>query len=177
MAKKIVIVSTDFGTERDEITVPLRELRERGHDVTVATPSGEDVQTFLHDRDRDEVVPTDSKVAELDADDIEVLVLPGGTLNADAARVDTDIARLVTGHAKSGRTIAAICHAPWILVEAGLAKGKTMTSVGNVRTDVINAGATWKDDAVVECGEGGWTLLTSRTPDDIDAFVDAIDKN
>ena len=175
MAKKIVILSTDFGTERDEITVPLRKLRESGNDVTVATPTGEDVQTFLHDRDRDEVVPTDAKVSDL-AGDFDVVVLPGGTLNADAARVDEGIRKVVTQQAEAGRTIAAICHAPWVLVDAGLAKNKNLTSVGNVRSDLVNAGATWHDEAVVECGTGGWTLITSRTPDDIDAFVEAIEK-
>ena len=179
MAKKILILSTDFGTERDEITVPLHKLREAGHDVVVATPSGEDVQTFLHDKDRDVVVPTDKKVADVTGEaaaDFDVIVLPGGTLTADAARVDEGVRGLVTGQAEAGRTIAAICHAPWVLVEAGLAKDKNMTSVGNIRTDVVNAGASWHDEPVVECDTGGWKLITSRTPDDINAFVEAIDK-
>ena len=175
MAKKILILSTDFGTERDEITVPLHKLRESGHEVTVATPSGEDVQTFLHDRDRDVAVPTDSKVADLSGE-FDVVLLPGGTLNADAARVDEGIRKVVTEQSGAGRTIAAICHAPWVLVEAGLAKDKNMTSVGNIRTDVVNAGASWHDEAVVECAAGGWTLTTSRTPADIDAFVEAVSK-
>lgn len=175
MAKKIVILSTDFGTERDEITVPLRKLRESGNDVTVATPSGEDVQTFLHDRDRDVAVPTDTKVADLSGE-FDVVVLPGGTLNADAARVDEGIRTLVKKQADAGRTVAAICHAPWVLVDAGLAKNKNLTSVGNIRADMINAGATWHDEPVVTCETGGWPLITSRTPDDLDAFVEAIEK-
>lgn len=176
MAKKILILSTDFGTERDEITVPLHKLREAGHEVLVATPSGEDVQTFLHDKDRDVVVPTDRKVDDAAGEEFDVIVLPGGTLNADAARVDDGLLGIVTGQAEAGRTIAAICHAPWVLVEAGLAKNKNMTSVGNIRTDVVNAGAQWHDEPVVECDTGGWKLITSRTPDDIDEFVDAIKK-
>lgn len=176
MAKNIVILSTDFGTERDEITVPLRKLREAGHEVRVATPSGEDVQTFLHDKDRDVVVPTDMKVADAAGEEFDVVVLPGGTLNADAARVDAGIRGIVTGQAEAGRTVAAICHAPWVLVEAGLAKDKNMTSVGTIRTDVVNAGATWYDEPVVTCDTGGWTLITSRTPADIDAFCEAIEK-
>lgn len=175
MAKKILILSTDFGTERDEITVPLRKLRESGNDVTVATPSGEDVQTFLGDRDRDVVVPTDAKLADVSGD-FDVVVLPGGTLNADAARVDEGIRKVVGDQAAAGRTIAAICHAPWILIDAGLAKNKNLTSVGNVRPDLVNAGATWHDEPVVECETGGWKLVTSRTPADINAFVEAIEK-
>ena len=173
-AKKILVLSTDFGTERDEIVVPVERLRELGHAVTVATPSGKDVQTFLHDRDRDITVSADAKVADVDSA-FDVIVLPGGTLNADAARVDEDIRALVSAQAREGRTVAAICHAPWVLVDAGLAKGKNLTSVANVRADMENAGATWRDSELVECGAGGWTLLTSRTPADIDAFVSAID--
>lgn len=175
MASTILILSTDFGTERDEIAVPLEQLRARGHDVTVATPSGEDVQTFLGDRDRDAVVPTDARIADLDGV-YDIVVLPGGTLNADAARMDRDIRMRVKRQVGEGRTVAAICHAPWILVEADVARGKNLTSVANVRTDLENAGALWHDEEVVRCEVNGWTLITSRTPEDLEAFVGAIDE-
>lgn len=172
--KTVLVVSTDFGTERDEIVVPVEKLRELGHEVTVATPSGEDVQTFVGDKDRDLVFPTDAKLADVSGE-FDVVVLPGGTLNADAARMDGDVQRVVTAQAQAGRTIAAICHAPWVLVETGLAQGKTLTGYDSIRTDLKNAGATVVDEEAKVCGANGWTAITSRTPDDLDAFVAAID--
>lgn len=173
--KKILVVSTDFGTEQDEIVVPVEKLRELGHDVTVATPSGEDVQTFVDDKEKGKVFPTDKKLSEVEGD-FDVVVLPGGTLNADAGRIDSEIQKVVTAQAEAGRTIAAICHAPWILVETGLAKGKTLTGFESIRTDLANAGATVVDQEVKVCPANGWTAITSRTPDDLDAFVQAIDE-
>ncbi|WP_040160668.1 DJ-1/PfpI family protein [Nigerium massiliense] len=172
--KKILIVSTDFGTERDELTVPLRKLKDLGHQVSVATPSGEDVQTFVGDRDRDEVVPTDLKLADASGP-YDVIVLPGGTLNADAGRMDEGIRAIVKEQAGAGRPVAAICHAPWVLVDTELASGKNLTSYTSVRPDLQNAGATWHDQSVVTCDANGWTLITSRNPDDLDDFVGAID--
>lgn len=172
--KKILILSTDFGVEQPEIVVPATRLKELGHDVTVATPSGEDVQTFVGDKDRGEVFPVDRALSDVSGE-FDVVVLPGGTLNADAARMDEGIQAVVRTQAEAGRALAAICHAPWVLVETGLARGKTLTGYASVRTDLANAGATVVDQAVTVCGAEGWTLVTSRTPDDLDAFVEAID--
>ncbi|GAB3623610.1 type 1 glutamine amidotransferase [Mariniluteicoccus endophyticus] len=173
--KKIIVVSTDFGTERDEIKVPVEELRKLGHDVTVATPSGEGVQTFVGDKDRGEVFPTDMKLAEAQGP-FDVVVLPGGTLNADAARMDAEVQKIVKEQVQAGRTVAAICHAPWILVETDVARGKTLTAYDSVRTDLRNAGATVVDQSVKVCPANGWTLISSRTPDDLADFVKAIDE-
>ena len=173
--KKIIVVSTDFGTEQPEIVVPVTKLRELGHEVTVATPSGKDVQTMVDDKDKGEVFPTDMKLSEAQGP-YDVVVLPGGTLNADAGRLEAEIQQIVTEQAEAGRTIAAICHAPWILAETGLAEGKTLTGYQSIRTDLKNAGATVVDEEVKVCQAKGWTLITSRTPDDLDAFVKAIDE-
>lgn len=173
--KKIIVVSTDFGVEQPEIEVPVARLKELGHDVTVATPSGEDVQTFVNDKDRGVVFPVDIKLADA-ADEYDVVVLPGGTLNSDAARMDEQIQRIVKAQADAGRTVAAVCHAPWVLVQTGLAQGKTLTGYESVREDLANAGATVVDEAVKVCPANGWTLITSRTPDDLDDFVAAIDQ-
>lgn len=173
--KKILVVSTDFGTEQDEIVVPVEKLRELGHDVTVVTPSGKDVQTVVGDKDLGKVFPTDKKLSEASGD-FDVVLLPGGTLNADAGRMDAEIQQVVKAQADAGRTIAAICHAPWILVETGLAKGKTLTGYESIRTDLANAGATVVDEEVKVCPANGWTAITSRTPDDLDAFVSTIDQ-
>lgn len=174
-AKKILILSTDFGTERDELVVPLEKLKALGHEVTLATPEGKPVQTMKHDKDLSDVVPADATITEVTGD-YDVVVLPGGTLNADKARMDEDIRRLVTDQARAGRPIAAICHAPWVLVEAGLAEGKQLTSYQSIRTDVENAGGDWQDLSVVVSDVGGWTLVTSRNPRDLDDFVAAIDR-
>ncbi|GAA1394359.1 DJ-1/PfpI family protein [Luteococcus peritonei] len=173
--KKIIVVSTDFGTEQPEIVVPVTKLRELGHEVTVATPSGKDVQTMVGDKDKGEVFPTDVKLSEATGD-FDVVLLPGGTLNADAARIDSEIQAIVKKQAEAGRTIAAICHAPWVLVETELAQGKTLTGYESIRTDLANAGATVVDQEVKVCTANGWTLITSRTPDDLDAFVKAVDE-
>lgn len=173
--KKILIVSTDFGVEQPEIVVPATKLKELGHEVVVATPSGEDVQTFVNDKDRGEVFPVDTKLADAQGD-FDVVLLPGGTLNSDAARIDSEIQQVVKAQAEAGRTVAAVCHAPWVLVETGLAKGKTMTGYESIRTDLANAGATVVDQEVKVCPANGWTLITSRTPDDLDAFVKAVDE-
>lgn len=173
--KYVLVVSTDFGTEHDELSVPVERLRALGHRVEVATPSGKGVQTFVGDKDRGEVIPADVTLSQVD-DDPDVVVLPGGTLNADAGRMDADIQAIVKRQAGAGRTIAAICHAPWILVETGLAEGKTMTGYESVRTDLRNAGATVVDESAAVCPANGWTLITSRNPDDLDDFVAAIDR-
>lgn len=174
MSKKIIVVSTEFGTEQDELKVPVEELKKLGHDVTVATPSGKDVQTMKADKDLGDVVKADIKLSKAEGP-FDVVVLPGGTLNADAGRMDADIQKLVKEQAGAGRTIAAICHAPWILVETGLAKGKKLTSYESIATDVKNAGGNWVDESAVTCGAQGWTLVTSRNPDDLKDFVAAID--
>ncbi|SDB83663.1 protease I [Raineyella antarctica] len=173
--KNILILSTEYGTERDELVVPLEKLKELGHDVTLATPSGDPVQTLKHDKDPADKVPADTTVAEATGT-YDVIVLPGGALNADHGRTDEGIRRLVKAQAGAGRSIAAICHAGWILVEDGLTKGKDLTSYPSIRTDLENAGATWQDQALVKDDANGWTLVTSRNPGDLDVFVKAIDE-
>ena len=173
--KKIIIVSTDFGTEQAEIVQPADQLRVLGHDVIVATPTGEDVQTLEGDRKPASVVPSDVRLSEA-VGPFDVVVLPGGTLNSDAARMDEDVRNLVKRQADEGRAVAAICHAPWVLIESGVAAGKTMTGYDSVRTDLSNAGATVVDESAAVCTANGWTLITSRTPRDLDDFIDAIDR-
>lgn len=174
-SKKILMLSTEFGTEHDELTVPRQRLGELGHQVTLATPGGKPAQTVEGDKDWSEVIEADEDVAKVTGE-FDVIVLPGGTVNADNGRMDADFQRLLKQQAASGRTIAAICHAPWLLIDADLAKGKQLTSYVSIRPDLENAGATWHDEALVNCGANGWTLLTSRNPGDLDAFVTAIDE-
>jgi protease I len=102
-------------------------------------------------------------------------VIPGGTVNADTLRQDADAQRIVNEFVKAGKTVAAICHGPWLLIDAGVVEGKTLTSYPSVRTDLMNADAAdWVDTEVKQCPANGWTLITSRNPDDLPAFNKAI---
>ncbi|MDT0434804.1 MULTISPECIES: type 1 glutamine amidotransferase domain-containing protein [Streptomyces] len=174
---RVLVLVTQYGVEQDELVVPVTRLREDGADVTVAAPTTEPVQTLVGDKDPGETVRPDTVLDAVDPLDHQLLLLPGGTLNADQLRLDETALGLVTAFAGSGRPIAAICHGPWALVETGLVRGRTLTSYPSLRTDILNAGAaSWVDEPVVSDDTGGCTLVTSRTPKDLDAFLDAVGK-
>lgn len=173
--KKVLIITSNTGIERDELLKPLQALKEQGAAVTHATIEGGTAQLFLHDTEKDTTVTSDSKLSGLSAGDFDALVIPGGTVNADTLRQDSDAQQLVKAFADAGKPVGAICHGPWLLIDAGVIKGKTLTSYPSVRTDLLNAGAAnWVDAEVKQCTANGWTLITSRTPDDIPAFNEAI---
>ena len=173
--KKALIIATSYGVERDELLVPRDHLREEGVAVTVATVDGDDVQTLVGDKDPGSTVAADAAIADVDPADYDVLVVPGGTLNADTLRTDARAQSVVRSFADAGKPVAAICHGPWLIVETGLLVGKTLTSYSSLRTDVNNAGGNWVDEAVVSDDTNGFTLITSRTPDDLSDFTGAID--
>jgi protease I len=173
--KKILIITSDTGVERDELLKPLQALKEKGATVTHASVAGGSVQTFVQDTEKDTTVAADVKLAGLAGGEFDLLVIPGGTVNADTLRQDRDAQRLVAEFAESGKTIAAICHGPWLLIDAGVVEGKTLTSYPSVRTDLLNAkAANWVDVPMKECPANGWKLITSRNPDDLPAFNEAI---
>ncbi|WP_426153023.1 type 1 glutamine amidotransferase domain-containing protein [Pseudomonas sp. DC3000-4b1] len=173
--KKVLIITSNTGIERDELLAPLQALKEAGAEVIHASIEGGTTQTFLQDTEKDRTVESDAKLAGLDAAAFHALVIPGGTVNADTLRQDADAQRLVQAFANSGKTIAAICHGPWVLIDAGVVEGKTLTSYSSVRTDLLNAKAAgWEDTELFKCGADGWTLLSSRTPKDLPAFNQAI---
>ncbi|HEX7351043.1 type 1 glutamine amidotransferase domain-containing protein [Brachybacterium sp.] len=172
--RKILLLSSNFGTETDEIRSPLATLRDAGARVTVAAPETGVVATLERDRDPGPEIPVDVAHDTVKAADFDALVLPGGTLNADALRTDETAQFLVRAFAADGKPVAAICHAPWLLVETGLADGRELTSVPTIRTDLTNAGGRWTDEEVVVDDSAGFRLITSRTPDDLDAFNAAI---
>ncbi len=172
--KRILTIVTNRGVEQDELIVPGTALRAVGAEVTVAAPSSEPVQTLVSDWDRGETVPVDTTLSEVAAGDYDLLLVPGGTLNADSLRLDGDARRIAREFAGSGRPIAAICHGPWLLVETGLVRGKQLTSYLSLRTEVTNAGGTWHDSELVRCDHEGFVLITSRGPQDLDAFVSGI---
>ncbi|MFI6172807.1 DJ-1/PfpI/YhbO family deglycase/protease [Nocardia sp. NPDC051052] len=171
---RVLIITSNTGVERDELLVPQKELKQRGATVVHAAPKNEQVQTFEHDTEKDVTVQPDSSFDDVDVEDFDVLVVPGGTVNADKLRAEDRAVELAKAFAAAGKPIAAICHGPWLLVEAELTPDKTLTSYFSLRTDLTNAGGRWVDQPVVRSAENGWALITSRNPDDLDDFSRAI---
>lgn len=171
-----LIITTNYGVEQDELKQPLEALKNAGVDVTLAAVEVAPIESLVSDKDPGEQFEPDALLSDVDDSEYDVLVVPGGTINADNLRMDDAAVGLVKAFAGSGRTVAAICHGPWILAEADVAGGKTMTSYPSLQTDLKNAGATWVDKELMECGANDWTLLTSRNPGDLDAFSDAVVK-
>ncbi|MFI6642426.1 DJ-1/PfpI/YhbO family deglycase/protease [Streptomyces sp. NPDC050504] len=173
--RSVLALVTNYGVEQDELLVPLRKLREDGAAVTVAAVSADAVQTLRGDKEPGESVAPDVTFEALGAPPHDLLLLPGGTLNADQMRLQAAAVDAVKAFAAGGRPVAAICHGPWALVEADVLRGKTLTSYPSLRTDVTNAGAkAWVDEPVVVDRAGGYPLITSRTPKDLDDFVAAV---
>jgi len=173
MAKALTI-STNYGVEQDELVVPVEELTSHGVDVTVAAQSKEPIQTLVGDKDPGKVVQPTASLDDVDPGEFDVLIVPGGTLNADTLRQDDTALSIIKDFAGNGRPVAAICHGPWAVLEAGAVKGKSLTSYASLQTDIRNAGGSWSDQSVVVDNTGGFTLITSRTPDDLKDFVGAI---
>ncbi|MFX0577176.1 type 1 glutamine amidotransferase domain-containing protein [Nocardia nepalensis] len=171
---RALVITANIGVERDELRIPLDWLREHGAVAVHATPERGEVQTFHHDVDKDEVVQPDAVLDDIEADDFDVLVVPGGTVNVDKLRVCERAVDLAQQFVRAGKPVAAICHGPWLLVEADVVSGKTLTSYHSLRTDVINADGRWIDRPVVRSDENGWPLITSRHPGDLPEFTHAI---
>jgi protease I len=172
--RRVLALTTNYGVEQDELTVPLKKLREGGAEVTVAAAKAEPVQTLVGDKDLGEKVDPTCTLEEANAHGYDLLLLPGGTLNADTLRRNETALDILRSFTTSGRPVAAICHGSWLLVEAGSTVGKTLTSYPSLQTDIRNAGGTWVDQPVVSDDNGGWTLITSRKPGDLDDFLDEI---
>lgn len=164
--KSIAILATD-GFEQVELEKPRARLDAEGAKTVLIAPKRGKIQGFNH-HDRGHLFEVDRELGDADPDDFDALLLPGGALNPDALRLVPEAVLFVKAFANSGKPIAAICHAPWLLVEADAVRHRTVTSWPSVRTDLENAGATWVDrEVVVDKG-----LVTSRKPDDIEAFVE-----
>lgn len=162
--RRIAILATD-GVEQVELTEPMKALRAAGAEVKVVSNKDREIQGFKH-HDKGDKIPVDLSLKQARADDFDALELPGGVINPDALRLVPEAIEFVRGFATAGKPIAAICHGPWTLIDAGAVKGKTMTSWPSLKTDLTNAGAKWVDREVVMDGE----LVTSRKPDDLPAF-------
>lgn len=164
-AAKIVILATD-GYERSELRVPYEELKKKGADVKIASLETGEIKSW-DEKDWGDSIKVDLLAKDVKIGDFDALVLPGGQINPDILRASDDAMRVVREFVKSGKVVAAICHAPWLLIEADAVKGRQVTSYGSIKTDVINAGGIWKDEKVVT--DKG--IITSRSPDDLEAFV------
>ena len=131
--KKILVITSNTGIERDELLKPLEALRGYGATVTHGSSKGGTTQTFVGDTEKDQTVESDAKLSELSGADFDALVIPGGTVNADTLRQDAAALKLINEFVQAGKTVAAICHGPWALIDAGVIKGKTLTSYKSVR--------------------------------------------
>ncbi|WP_226634888.1 type 1 glutamine amidotransferase domain-containing protein [Brevundimonas poindexterae] len=168
--KTIAVLATD-GFEQVELDKPVDAMRKAGATVHIVAPEAGDIQGFEH-HDKGRKVGVDKTLGDVSADDYDGLVLPGGVINPDALRLEEKAISFIGAFAKADKPIAAICHGPWTLIDAGIAKGHKLTSWPSLKTDLMNAGAEWVDETVVIDGK----LVTSRNPDDLPAFCDGIIK-
>lgn len=164
---RTIAVLSESGFEEVELTEPVKRLKEEGATVHVISPKSGKIKAWNHDHWSIEV-DVDKVLSEANADDYTGLVLPGGVINPDQLRVNNEAIDFVSAFFEAGKPVAAICHGPQTLITAGVVEGRKMTSVKNIARDLINAGAEWVDEEVV-VDEG---LVTSRTPDDLPAFLD-----
>lgn len=163
-SKKIAFLATD-GFEQVELTEPWQAIEAAGAEVHLVSLKSGKIQGVHHDKPGDKF-SVDKVVGEVSAEDYDGLVLPGGVFNPDALRMNEEAVDFVRDFFKQHKPVAAVCHGPWLLVEADVVRGRQVTSWPSVRTDLINAGAEWVDEECV-CDNG---LVTSRCPDDLPAF-------
>lgn len=166
--KRVAFLCTD-GVEQVELTEPMKAVTEAGAQTTVVSLEPGQVQAFNH-LDPADKIPVDVTAADADPSEFDALVLPGGVANPDALRMDPDAVRFVKSFFEQNKPVGVICHGPWTLVEAGVVKGRTLTSWPSLRTDLRNAGASWVDEEVHVDG----SLVSSRNPDDIPSFNRAV---
>jgi protease I len=165
---RILIMATD-GFEESELFGPLGILKQRGAEVRLAAPSLTPIQATVRD-DPGRTIRPDLKIDQAKVEEFDALVLPGGVINPDALRTDKTAVALVRAFVAAKKPVAAICHGPWLLVEADVVRGRTATGWASIRTDLRNAGATLSDDRVVLDGN----LITAQAPEDVEAFTEAL---
>ena len=167
--QKIAFLIASEGTERVELEDPWAAVEDAGYQPVLLCPDEGEAQLFDH-LDKATTQKVDQTVDSADLDDFAALVLPGGVANPDALRTDEDAVEFVREFVASGKPVAAICHAPWTLIEAGVVKGRRLASWPSLQTDIRNAGGEWLDEKVVTDGN----LITSRNPDDLPVFISAL---
>jgi protease I len=162
---RVAFITSNEGVEQLELTEPWSALQQAGARTELIAPKSGEVQCFNH-LDPGDTWSVDRTTEDADASDYDALVLPGGVTNGDQIRTDPHAVHFVRGMFEAGKPVAVICHGPWILTDAGVANGRTLTSWPSLKTDLTNAGATWVDEEVRVDG----TLVSSRKPDDLPAF-------
>jgi protease I len=165
---RVLIVATD-GFEERELFGPLEILRKLGAEVVLASPTPAPIQATVHD-DPGKTIRPDMTIGQASAEDFDALILPGGVRNPDHLRMNAAAIELISSFARQGKPVAAICHGPWLLVEADLLRGRAATGWPSIRTDLRNAGANVVDRPVVVDGN----IITSRKPDDVELFTRAL---
>lgn len=167
--KTVAFLLTD-GVEQVELTEPRRTLDEAGARTVIVSPAKDSLTAMEGDWEHAQTFPVDVALDAADPADYDALVLPGGTLNADTLRIQDGATDFLRAFLDADKPVAAICHAPWLLAQADVARGRRMTSFESITTDLVNAGAQWEDAAVVVDGN----LITSRNPGDLEEFGAAI---
>ena len=163
---RVAVLATD-GFEETELTEPVKALRDAGAQVTILSLKPGQIQGVRHDLDKTVRVKVDRTIRDVDAEQFDAVQLPGGTVNADTIRVVPEVQDFLRAMQDAGKPFAAICHAPWELVSAGLVRGRTLTSYHTIQDDIRNAGGAWVDQAMI--ADGNW--VTSRQPGDLPAFI------
>jgi protease I len=163
--KRIAFLVANEGVEQVELTSSMEAVKEAGAEVDLLAPQSEEIQAFEH-LDKADTFSPDKSVSDASADDYDGLVLPGGVANPDQLRTVDDAIHFVRAFFEAGKPVGAICHGPWTLINAGVVEGRTVTSWPSLEADLRNAGANWVDEEF-HVDEG---LVTSRKPDDLDAF-------
>lgn len=167
--KKVAFLVANEGIEQVELTDPWQAVLSAGGRPVLIAPEPGQAQAFHH-LDRADTFPVDLPVGQADPAAFDALVLPGGVANPDQLRTRPEAVAFARAFVEGGKPVAAICHAPWTLVEAGVLAGRRLTSWPSLRTDIRNAGGTWVDAESVVCTSGPGPLITSRNPDDLPAF-------
>lgn len=167
--KRVAFLVAPEGTEQVELTEPWEAVKNAGGTPELISTDAGEIQAFQH-LDRDKTFPVDKVVSEIGSSEYDGLVLPGGVANPDFLRMNEDTVKFVHSFFDAAKPVAAICHAPWLLVEADVVTGRTLTSFPSLKTDIENAGGEWVDEEVV-VDQG---LVTSRNPDDLPAFCDKV---
>ncbi|HEY0315702.1 MAG TPA: type 1 glutamine amidotransferase domain-containing protein [Sphingomonas sp.] len=169
---KVLIIATD-GFENSELFKPRASLLDAGAEVTLASIGTDPIQGVIHDSEKGETITPDLTLGDVHTEDYDALLIPGGVGNPDKMRMEEQALKIVRDFFAAGKPVAAICHGPWLLAEADVIDGRTVTSWPSIRTDLKNAGAEVVDKEVQVDGR----LITSRKPDDIPAFTEALIKS
>jgi protease I len=172
--RTVAFLTSAQGIEEPELTTPWQTVLDEGGTPVLVSAEPGTVSAVNNDLDPGGDYPVDRTLDQVTADDVDALVIPGGTVNADTLRTQEGAQALVKAVLGAGKPVAAICHGPWTLIEAGVVDGVTLTSYPSLATDLRNAGATWVDQEVVVSQAAGATLITSRNPGDLPAFSAAV---